>query len=141
MKDLLSGPRNRAAEEKFCKLVYEPPPNIDSEIVDIIMESFLKPFDSSVMQTFVSALSGIDFEQYYDSYFKILPRLIHKDPNSALCLLNYPGFELKHEHISKIVRMIKKTDPSGALKKDLDYQINYWNLQNDEPWYSIYHFA
>lgn len=139
MTDLLNGPRNRATEEKFHNLVYKIPPNADTDIVDIIMLSFLKPFESSVMQACIATLSGIDFEKYYKSYLKIFPQLLHQDPNSALCLLNYPGFELKVEHIRKIGKMIKKIDPSGVLKAEVDYQISYWNLKNDEPWSSIYH--
>lgn len=141
MTDLLNGPRNRRSEEKFHKLVYEIPPNADSEIVDTIMKSFLNPFESSVMQACITVLGSVDVEKYYDSYFKIFPQILHRDPNNALCLLNYPGFELKYLHIKKIVKMIKKTDPSGALKAEVDYQITYWNLRNDEPWSSIYHSA
>lgn len=40
MTDLLDGPRNRKAEEKFHNLVYEIPPDADSEIVDTLMNSF-----------------------------------------------------------------------------------------------------
>jgi hypothetical protein len=139
MTELLDGPRNRKTEEKFHKLVYEIPADADSEIVDTIMNGFLRPFESSVMQACITILGGIGVEKYYDSYFKIFPKLLHQDPNNALCLLNYPGFELKHQHIRKIVNMIKKIDPSGALKAEVDYQITYWNLKNDEPWSSIYH--
>lgn len=141
MTDLLDGPRNRETEEKFHKLVYEIPPDADSQIVDTIMNSFLRPFESSVMQACITTLGGIGVEKYYDSYFKIFPQLLHQDTNNALCLLNYPGFELKHQHIRKIVDMIKKIDPSGTLKAEVDYQIIYWNLKNDEPWSSIYHSA
>jgi len=141
MSEVLNGPRNRTTEETFHKLIYETPQNADSEIVDIIMTSFLSPFESSVMQACITTLSGVDFEKYYKSYFKIFPQLLRKDPNNALCLLNYPGFELKHRHIKKIGKMIKDIDPSGSLKSEVDYQISYWNLKNDEPWSSLYHFA
>ncbi|WP_236485899.1 hypothetical protein, partial [Pseudomonas sp. PA-1-6A] len=80
-------------------------------------------------------------KKYYKTYFKVFPQLLRKDPNNALCLLNYPGFELKHRHIKKIGKMIKDIDPSGSLKSEVDYQISYWNLKNDEPWSSLYHFA
>lgn len=139
MKSVVDGPKNRKTETSFHKLILATPPNADKEMVDAIMESFLKPFDSSVMQICITALSGINFEQYYESLFKILPRLLNQDPDSALCLLDYPGFELKHKHIKAIVQMIKKSDPSGALKTEIDHQINHWNLNNDEPWFSIYH--
>jgi len=141
MTDLLDGPRNRKAEEKFHNLVYEIPPDADSEIVDTLMNSFLRPFESSVMQACITILGGVSIEKYYDSYFKIFPQLLYQDTNNALCLLNYPGYELQHQHIRKIVDMMKKIDPSGALKAEVDYQINYWNLNNDEPWSSIYHSA
>ncbi|WPO00209.1 hypothetical protein [Pseudomonas sp. MUP55] len=98
---VLNGPRNRVTEEKFHKLIYETPSIADSEVVDSIMRSFLKPFDSSVMQACTTTLGGIDFEHYYKSLFKILPKLLHQNPDSALCLLNYPGYELKNEHIQK----------------------------------------
>ncbi|WP_236485988.1 hypothetical protein, partial [Pseudomonas sp. PA-1-6A] len=70
MSEVLNGPRNRTAEETFHKLIYKTPQNADSEIVDIIMTSFLSPFESSVMQACITILSGVDFEKYYKSYFK-----------------------------------------------------------------------
>lgn len=140
LKNTLNGPRKRVGEEKFRTLIYKIPPNPDSQIVDAIMESFLNPFDSSVMQACTTTLSGISFKQYYESLLKILPQLLNQDPDSALCLLNYPGFELRSEHIRTIGCMIKKTDPTGVLKAEIDYQINQWNLKDDEPWLSIYHY-
>ncbi|MEN5203139.1 hypothetical protein ABE473_01560 [Stenotrophomonas sp. TWI700] len=67
MRPLVGGPKNRETEDSFHKLVLATPPNADKEMVDAIMESFLKPFDSSVMQICSTALGGIDFEQYYES--------------------------------------------------------------------------
>ncbi|WP_025804397.1 hypothetical protein [Pseudomonas chlororaphis] len=140
MDAALSGPRDEKSTLNFHDLVYQVPAIDDREIVDILMRSFLAPFESSVMQGCVTMLSGVDFDLYYDAYFKVLPQLLEKDPDTALSLLDYPGYELDENHIEMVILRLHEADSSGKLKKNLDCQIQHWNLADDEPWSTIYHF-
>ncbi len=135
----MNSPRNQANAEKFHELVYEAPLNAGVDIIDALMHSFLAPFDSSVMQACVTVLSGVDFNGYFDAYFKVLPELIKLDPDTALSLLDYPGYEINEKQILQIEARIKKLDPSGALKKELDFQISNLGLKDDFPFSSLYY--
>ncbi|WP_179059269.1 hypothetical protein [Pseudomonas taiwanensis] len=139
MATILNSPRNKGSAKAFHDLVYDAPLGEGSDVVEALMRSFLTPFDSSVMQACITVLSGVSFSDYIDAYLKIFPTLIRQDPDSALSLLDYPGYEMSESQISKIKNRIREIDPSGALKKELDYQISSFNLKDDYPFSSIYY--
>jgi hypothetical protein len=138
MNEALRGPRDQKSALHFHDLIYQAPVNGDSDIVDMLMKSFLTPFDSSVMAGCVTVLSGFEFDVYYDAYFKILPQLLEKDANVALGLMDYPGYELDERHIEHIIGRLHGADLSDKLKKSLIHQMAHWNLTDEEPWSSIY---
>ncbi len=135
----MSSPRNQKNANKFHELVYEAPLNAGSDIADALMKSFLTPFDSSVMQACVTVLSGVGLNDYFDAYFKVFPELIKIDPDTALSLLDYPGFEMNEKQILQIEARIKKLDPSGVLRKELDFHISNLGLKDDFPFSSLYY--
>lgn len=136
---VLNSPRNKKSAEVFHELVYEAPLDAGPDVVDALMGSFLVPFDSSVMQACTTMLSGVSFHDYFDAYFKVFPELIKLYPDAALTLLDYPGYEINDSHTSEIISRINKLDPSGGLKKELDYQISSFGLKDDYPFSSIYY--
>lgn len=138
-KKILSAPRNEKNAIAFHELVYEAPIAEGQEIVDLLMESFLDPFDSSVMQGCITVLSAVGINEYYDAYFKILQELLKKQDSSiAIDLLDYPGRELDSSDILEILKRIKHSSPSGELKRSIDHLINFWNLKDEYPFSDIY---
>ncbi|MCO5621496.1 hypothetical protein LF841_05830 [Pseudomonas aeruginosa] len=139
MSAAIKGPRDEVASIKFHELVYMAPIAEGTDVIDMLFESYLRPFEGSVMEACSTVLGAVGFSEYYDSLFKIFPELLRQDSDTAMSLLNYPGYELNGTHIRRILKKIEMKDPSGALKKDIDFQIHRWNLTNDEPWSSIYY--
>ncbi len=140
MKKILAAPRNEKNAISFHELVYQAPVAEGQDIVDLLMESFLDPFDSSVMQGCITMLSDVGFKEYYDAYFKILQELLKKtDSSIAIDLLDYPGYELDSEDILEILKRIRQASPSGELKREIDHLINFWNLKDEHPFSDIYY--
>ncbi|WP_300689216.1 hypothetical protein [Chryseobacterium sp.] len=139
MEYLLTGPKNENSAFTFQDLVYKAPINKGNEVVELLMKSFLGPFDSSVMQACITVLGQADFNTYYDSYFKILPDLLAlSDSSIAMELLDHPGFKLKKKHIKNILKRIWKTSPDGKLQMEIDKYIEKWNLEDERPYSKIY---
>ncbi|HGW5375629.1 TPA: hypothetical protein ACNIJL_004659 [Pseudomonas aeruginosa] len=139
IKKILAAPRNEKNAIEFHELVYEAPIEEGQEVVDLLMESFLDPFDSSVMQGCITVLSGVGINEYYEAYFKIIRELLKiRETSTAIDLLDYPGHELDGNEIKEVLRKIKQMSPSGELKVEIDHLINFWNLEDEHPYSEIY---
>lgn len=135
----LTHPKSDQKATNFYNLLCKAPRELPAHATEILMGSFLDPYESSTMQLCMSILGNAAFNDYYNAYIKILPELIAKQPDMTLSLLNYPRAELSQNQISIIIHKIKQQDPSGKLKDDLDHCILEWNLKDYEPWSSIYY--
>lgn len=135
----LTPPKSDQKETDFYDLLCKAPQKLPAHATEILMGSFLDPYESSTTQLCMSILENATFDDCYNSYIKILPELIAKQPDITLSLLNYPKAELSQNQILIIIQKIKRQDPSGKLKDDLDHCILEWNLRDYEPWSSIYH--
>ncbi len=135
----LTPPKSDQKEIDFYNSLCKAPQKLPAHATEILMGSFLDPYESSTMQLCMSILENATFDEYYNAYIKILPELIAKQPDMTLSLLNYPRAELSQNQISIIIHKIKQQDPSGKLKGDLDHCILEWNLKDYEPWSSIYY--
>lgn len=137
MSAALAGRRDEAAALRFHDLVYQAPADLDGDIAEMLMKSYLSLFESSVMAACQSMLSGVPFDVYYDAYFKWLPQLLDRNSDVAVNLLDFPGHELSRREIKKILHRLEAVDESGDLRKRLIRQIKHWNLVGDEPWQSF----
>lgn len=139
IRTILASPRNEKNAIEFHELVYEAPIAEGQEVVDLLLESFLDPFDSSVMQGCITVLSGVGTNEYYEACFKIIRELLKiRETSTAIDLLDYPGHELDDNEIKDILMRIKQISPSGELKGDIDHLIKSCNLENDHPYSEIY---
>jgi hypothetical protein len=110
-----------------------------NEAVLAVFREFLRtpPDENSLLCAAENFLGEVPFQQYATAYALTVAQLLDAAPQFALDLLDYPGCELKRQHIQQLLSEIRRLNPHRDVVRELAELAVEWNSDDEEPFASV----